>query len=261
MTGVEERLVWYVAYGSNMHAARLAWYIGGGCPPGGRRTYPGCRDPRPPSRSVPVSLPGGIYFAGESRAWTGGMAFYDPQLPGVAAARAYLVTVEQFTDIAAQEMYRPAGDPDRRLAPRPAAGAPGLGSALGAPGLVPAAGAGGLVPAVGAGGLVPAAGAAIDAAVADGRATLGPGRYETLVCPGQHRGVPLLTFTAPQPASAVPHRPPAPLYLGMIARGLHESHGWPAERIADYLTGRPGVADGWSPDAVTALVVEVLAAG
>ncbi|MFC8301746.1 histone deacetylase [Micromonospora orduensis] len=242
MTGVEERLVWYVAYGSNMHAARLAWYIGGGCPPGGRRTYPGCRDPRPPSRSVPVSLPGGIYFAGESRAWTGGMAFYDPQLPGTAAARAYLVTVEQFTDIAAQEMYRPAGVPARRLASQSAAGAPGL------------------VPAVGAGGLVPAAGAAIDAAVADGRATLGPGRYETLVCPGQHRGVPLLTFTAPQPASAVPHRPPAPLYLGMIARGLHESHGWPAERIADYLTGRPGVADGWSPDAVTALVVEALAA-
>ncbi|MEV7330630.1 histone deacetylase [Micromonospora sp. NPDC093244] len=222
MEAVEERLVWYVAYGSNMHAARLAWYIGGGCPPGGRRTYPGCRDPRPPSRSVPVSLPGGIYFAGESRAWTGGMAFYDPQLPGLAAARAYLVTVEQFTDIAAQEMYRPAG---------------------------------------GTGDLAPATEAAIDAAVADGRATLGPGRYETLVCPGSHGGVPMLTFTAPGPASAVRCRPPASIYLGMIARGLHESHGWPAERIADYLSARPGIVDGWSPDDVTDLVVEVLAAG
>ncbi|SIN25528.1 histone deacetylase [Micromonospora cremea] len=221
MADTEERLVWYVAYGSNMRAARLAWYIGGGCPPGGRRTYPGCRDRRPPSRSVPVSLPGGIYFAGESGAWTGGMAFYDPQLPGVAAARAYLVTLEQFTDIAAQEMYRPAGHAD----------------------------------------LIAATGAAIDAAVADGRATLGPGRYETLVCPGHRAEAPMLTFTAPEPASAVRCRPPAPVYLGMIARGLHESHGWPAERIAGYLAQRPGVADGWPPDAVVALVTEALAAG
>ncbi|WP_406078014.1 histone deacetylase [Micromonospora sp. NBC_00858] len=220
MVDTEERLVWYVAYGSNMHAARLAWYIRGGCPPGGRRTYPGCRDPRPPSRSVPVSLPGGIYFAGESGAWTGGMAFYDPQLPGVAAARAYLVTVEQFTDIAAQEMYRPTGDTAD---------------------------------------LVPATGAAIDAAVAEGRATLGPGRYETLVCPGQHTGLPMLTFTAPEPASAKRCRPPAPVYLSMIARGLRESHGWPARRIASYLAQRPGVADGWPPDAVTTLVTEALA--
>ncbi|WP_422737331.1 histone deacetylase [Micromonospora sp. WMMD729] len=212
-------LVWYVAYGSNLHAARLAWYIGGGCPPGGRRTYPGCRDNRPPSRSAPVWMPGGIYFAGESGAWTGGMAFYDPELPGAAAARAYLVTVEQFTDIAAQEMYRPTGDTDD---------------------------------------LLPGTSGAIDAAVAHGRATLGPGRYETLVCPGRRAGVPMLTFTAPEPASAVPHRPPAPAYLGMIARGLHESHGWPAERIADYLARRPGVIDGWKRDRVTTLVAEAL---
>ncbi|GGM31226.1 hypothetical protein GCM10012279_57650 [Micromonospora yangpuensis] len=102
-------LVWYVAYGSNLYAARLGWYLTGGCPPGGRRTYPGCRDGRAPRRTEPVLIPGGVYFAGESRAWTGGMAFYDPRLPGRAAARAYLVTVGQFADIAAQEMYRPPG--------------------------------------------------------------------------------------------------------------------------------------------------------
>ncbi|WP_233579234.1 histone deacetylase [Micromonospora sp. BL4] len=219
MVDTAERLVWYVAYGSNMHAARLAWYIGGGCPPGGRRTYPGCRDRRPPSRSVPVSLPGGIYFAGESGAWTGGMAFYDPQLSGEAAARAYLVTLEQFTDIAAQEMYRRPGDTAD---------------------------------------LIATTGAAIDTAVADGRATLGPGRYETLVCPGSRSGAPMLTFTAPEGASGVRCRAPAPTYLGMIARGLRESHGWPAERIAGYLTARPGVAGAWPPEAVAALVAEAL---
>jgi hypothetical protein len=102
--------VWYVAYGSNMHADRLRCYLAGGTPPGGRRTYPGCRNPNPPERTVPVVLPGGVYFALESRAWTGGMAFYDPQLDGEAAARAYLVTTSQFADIAAQEMYRPPCD-------------------------------------------------------------------------------------------------------------------------------------------------------
>ncbi|MGK5743291.1 histone deacetylase [Micromonospora sp. URMC 103] len=205
--------VWYVAYGSNMLAARLTTYLAGGCPPGARRTYPGCRDPRPPRRTTPVWLPGGVYFAGESRAWTGGMAFYDPDLPGRAAARAYLLTAGQFADVAAQEMHRPPGA-DLDL----------LGEA-----------------------------------VTTGRATLGPGRYETLVCPGRRDDLPLLTFTAPGPASAVPWTAPARHYLGTIARGLHEAHGWPAARVADYLGGRPGVADAWERGDVEALVAEALA--
>ena len=40
--------VWYVAYGSNMSAARFGCYISGGRPPGARRTYLGCRDQSPP---------------------------------------------------------------------------------------------------------------------------------------------------------------------------------------------------------------------
>lgn len=98
--------VWYAAYGSNMHFERLGYYLRGGTPPGSARTYPGCRNGDPPRRTVPTMLPGGIYFALESVAWTGGMALYDPQLPGRAAARAYLLTVEQFADVATQEMYR-----------------------------------------------------------------------------------------------------------------------------------------------------------
>jgi hypothetical protein len=109
-------LVWYAAYGSNMHATRLGYYLKGGRPPGGRRTYPGCRDRSPPRRTVAALLPGGIYFAGESPAWTGGAAFYDRELPGAAAVRAYLVTASQFADIATQEMYRPPGA-DLNLAP------------------------------------------------------------------------------------------------------------------------------------------------
>lgn len=103
------RLVWYVSYGSNMHADRFACYLAGGAPVGAARGYPGCRDTTPPRATRPLTVPGGIYFATESPVWLGGRAFYDPDLPGTAAVRAYLVTLSQFSDVAAQEMYRDPG--------------------------------------------------------------------------------------------------------------------------------------------------------
>lgn len=108
------RQVWYAAFGSNMHRSRLSCYLTGGRPAGGRKAQPGCRDPRPPERALPVMLPGELYFAMESSVWTGGMAFYDPEGEGRTAARAWLVTAGQFSDIAAQEMHR-APDTDLDL--------------------------------------------------------------------------------------------------------------------------------------------------
>ncbi|WP_369217770.1 histone deacetylase [Streptomyces flavofungini] len=108
--------VWYAAYGSNIHLERLAAYVRGGRPPGGAREYPGCRDPAMPAASVPVGLDGVMYFATRSPVWGGGRAFYDPGAAGRVLARAHLVTVEQFSDIAAQEMYRrPGADADLDL--------------------------------------------------------------------------------------------------------------------------------------------------
>ena len=98
--------VWYVSYGSNMASDRLACYLEGGRPPGGTRVNPGARDRRLPTRSIPVDLPGTVYFAGESTQWGGGVAFYDHAEPGFTAARGYLMTAAQFADVAAQEMYR-----------------------------------------------------------------------------------------------------------------------------------------------------------
>jgi hypothetical protein len=113
--------VWYVSYGSNMSAARLACYLEGGCPPGGARVNPGARDRTPPARTVPVDLPGTTYFAGRSPQWGGGVAFYDHETPGFTAARGYLVTAGQLADIAAQEMYRipEDGDPIEQIARGP----------------------------------------------------------------------------------------------------------------------------------------------
>jgi hypothetical protein len=101
--------VWYVAYGSNLAMARFRCYLSGGRPVGSSRDYLGCRDPSEPTRSVGVEVPGALVFAAESSVWGGGMAFYDRAASGAVACRAYLVTTEQFADIAAQELRRPPG--------------------------------------------------------------------------------------------------------------------------------------------------------
>jgi hypothetical protein len=203
--------VWYVAYGSNMDLARFAYYLAGGKPPGGARTYPGCRDPRPPERRQPVTLPGRLYFALESRNWTGGLALYDPAGGGETAARAHLVTAAQFSDLAAQEMYRPPGtDLD------------------------------------------------LTEVLRRGRAKLGPGRYETLVCAGQLDGYPMVTFTAPWAMGDVAWNKPAAAYLRHLASGLAQAHAWDAARISRYLAACPGAAGRWSAEEIAELVADLV---
>jgi hypothetical protein len=113
--------VWYVSYGSNLCSERLACYLEGGRPVGASRTHAGARDRTLPRRSIPVDLPGTVYFAGESAQWGGGVAFYDHATPGWTAARGYDVTAGQLADIAAQEMHREPreGDPLEELLGRP----------------------------------------------------------------------------------------------------------------------------------------------
>ncbi|WP_329278098.1 histone deacetylase [Streptomyces sp. NBC_00691] len=198
--------VWYAAYGSNMHAERLRRYLAGGRPDPGARELPGCRDPRGPDRSVPVELDGQVYFAAESAVWTGGLAFYDPDTDGTAWGVAHLLTAGQFSDIAAQEMYRRPGT-DLDLAE----------------------------------------------VLATGRCEVGPGRYETLVCPGHIDRIPVLTFTAPWPMPPADGlRPPSAAYLRHLAAGLHEAGAWRPAAVADYLASRPGAAGHWTPEDVAA---------
>ncbi|WP_240106631.1 histone deacetylase [Streptomyces sp. MUM 203J] len=84
-------------------------------------------------------------------------------------------------------------------------------------------------------------------AVRDGRAVLGEGRYETVVCPGTRDGYPLLTFTAPWRMDAVPWNPPSAayvrhLYLGLLGAG----DAWDGAAVASYLAGCPGAAGHWT---------------
>jgi hypothetical protein len=128
MTTVTEQpeMIWYVSYASNMCANRLNCYLAGGTPVGALHTHSGCRDRRPPRQAAGHILAGGVYFAMESAVWGGGRAFYDPELVGAAAARAYFITSGQFADIAAQEMGRAPGK-DIDLRPVLATGRVGLG--------------------------------------------------------------------------------------------------------------------------------------
>ncbi len=99
--------VWYAGYGSNLSRERFLCYLRGGRPPGGARVYRGCADRRAPSADVAATLPFGLYFAGASTVWGGGIAFVDPRATGdsVTLARLWLVTRGQFTDLVAQENH------------------------------------------------------------------------------------------------------------------------------------------------------------
>jgi hypothetical protein len=102
-----------------MSEARFRCYLEGGRPAGALRDYPGCRDRSMPIESRAVFVPGRVYFALESKTWTGGMAFYDPDSAGYAAARAWLITEQQFADVLSQEMHREIGDEIDFTAVRP----------------------------------------------------------------------------------------------------------------------------------------------
>ncbi|MFE7558158.1 histone deacetylase [Kitasatospora sp. NPDC057500] len=85
-----------------------------------------------------------------------------------------------------------------------------------------------------------------------GRDPQGPGRYQTLVCPGTLDGVPVLTFTAPWTLAEATLNAPRARYLRNLAAGLADAHGWSARRTAAYLSTRPGAAGHWTVDALLA---------
>jgi hypothetical protein len=109
MGSADTDLVWYAAYGSNLHLPRLTCYLEGGCPPGASRTYTGARDTAPPRDVAPVQLPGSLRFGGESPVWGGGVAVLEPAGAGPVAATAYLLTREQVCDVVAQETHQECG--------------------------------------------------------------------------------------------------------------------------------------------------------
>jgi hypothetical protein len=103
----EAPLVWYAGYGSNLDVGRFTCYVAGGIPVGGARTYDGCADKTPPRARVALEIPHSLYFAGESRVWTGGAAFVEHETGDTPTrVSAYLITLAQFEQVVAQENWR-----------------------------------------------------------------------------------------------------------------------------------------------------------
>ena len=99
--------VWYATFAAGLSKENFLAVLAGGKPAGARRAYAGCRDKTPPQKDVFVSLPYELFFAGESKVWDGGLATLDVNRTNNAhtIAHAYLITVEQMEDLAAQENW------------------------------------------------------------------------------------------------------------------------------------------------------------
>ncbi len=100
--------VWYAAYGSGLSKENFMHQIRGGQPEGSTRAFAGCSDQAPPKKETFISLPYPLYFAGTCTEWGGGHINVLPEPSNTAhtIARAYLITVEQFEEIAAQQNDR-----------------------------------------------------------------------------------------------------------------------------------------------------------
>jgi len=80
-------------------------------------------------------------------------------------------------------------------------------------------------------------------ALVDGFSMLaGSGRYDRLICVGTLEGLPVLAFTAPEPAESLTPAAPSLAYLAQIIRGLRETFDLDDRAIMDYLGRAPGAA-------------------
>ena len=233
----EEKLVYYVSYGSNLRRERLDIYINGGKLPSmlaSAAAYPGCGNRAPPRAALNVRLPHRLRYRLESPTWGGGVCFldYDEALtdrgvrvvsPSPSAAAA--ASASAAAAAAASERDAVANAAAKENA---AAAAPAL--AWGRAWLVTASQFEEIVLQENAwrGGAVPPAFAAAFARChtlqANETIEVPTGWYNVLLCLGEIDGVKLFTFSTTRDAlrqrAALNH--PSPAYTTVILKGLKE---------------------------------------
>ncbi len=85
---------------------------------------------------------------------------------------------------------------------------------------------------------------------------VGQGNYDNLLALDPVDGIPVITFTAPNPPENREPAPPSPAYLGTVVRGLADAHPLAAREIAERLLLSPGVAPHWHTEAIVALITD-----
>lgn len=109
-------MLWYAAFGSNVNRDRFLEYIRGGTSRFNGAPLPGCRNTQDPIRDYALAINRELYFARFSERWGGGVAFVRSEPSrSQTLGRAYLITEEQFVDIASQENGRRPGDREMKL--------------------------------------------------------------------------------------------------------------------------------------------------
>ena len=109
-------MLWYAVYGSKINRDHFLEYIRGGTSAFNGQTLPGCRNKQDPIRDYALGITHELYFARNSVPWGGAMAFVLPQQSRTKTlGRAYLITAEQFVDVACQQNGRRPGDPEFAL--------------------------------------------------------------------------------------------------------------------------------------------------
>lgn len=99
-----KKLMYYVAYGSNMLNERFMNYIKGGLCRFNGKYYNSCKNISEPLKSIKVNIPYDMYFSKSSSKWNeSSVCFLDDSKSGFAYGKGYLITKEQFDDIQKQE--------------------------------------------------------------------------------------------------------------------------------------------------------------
>ncbi|TVQ26043.1 MAG: hypothetical protein EA382_06045 [Spirochaetaceae bacterium] len=96
-------MLWYAAYDVHVNMTRFLELIRGGASRFNATSYPGCRNRQDPVRDYALAIPRELYFARNATEWGGAVAFVRPEASkSQTLARAYLITDEQFIDLACQ---------------------------------------------------------------------------------------------------------------------------------------------------------------
>jgi hypothetical protein len=223
---MESERAWYVGYGSNLDTARFNCYIAGGVPRWSTRDgNPGCRDKTSPREEHRFVIPHRMYFSGKSPNWSHMAVAFIDSAPGgaVTFARGFLVTLEQFADIAMQENNK---SPGRSFTPEEKARLLSQRETV---------------------------------LMEEGSETEPIGRwYGRVINLGTWNGLPAFTLTATWDDGSRPASPPGGGYLKTVARGLHETYQFTAGQVCDYLGARDGIAGTATKEAMPRLVSEAL---